>query len=79
MDFFLSLAKHDLYFRVPVVKCRMIVHPPLYSLLGPTLWLVQLLNPKLIYTGQQKNRPQFPVTKVPHMMGVQLKEMNESG
>ena len=60
MDFFLSLAKHDLYCRVYVVKCRMIVHPALYSCWDQSLWLLQVLNPKLIYMGQQKNGLQFP-------------------
>lgn len=90
MDFFLSLAKHDLYFRVHVVKCRMIVYPPLYSCWDQPLWLLQLLNPKLIYMGQQKNGLQFPRPRFligsdasmkngQDMVGAQLKELNESG
>lgn len=79
MDFSLSLAKHDLYFRVYIVKCRMIVHPPLYSCWDQPLWLLQLLNPKLIYMGQQKNGLQFPRPQVPHRQGCLYEEWARHG
>ena len=67
MDFFLSLAKHDLYFRVHVVKCRMIVDSSTtIFLLGPTFVAAPAAQSQIDLRGSTEEWTAVSQTKVPH-------------